>query len=172
MKRQSGGEYAYRYCIFRHFSKNHPYPPASPYRTTRQNTGATIKACGSRLHRVFNLSIFKSTSKQMSTNKRKLAIIAGGGSKRWPGFIAEKFVERGIEVVIAGRNQEETGCRPTNNSALTVMLINFSRCKPTLSAIPVLRVQTVARLTKYSPYDMLVNNARTFQHEEVYTNNR
>ncbi|WP_436489554.1 SDR family NAD(P)-dependent oxidoreductase [Chitinophaga sp. ARDCPP14] len=90
----------------------------------------------------------------MTSTKRKLAIVTGGGSGIGLA-IAEKFVEQGIEVVIAGRNQERLDAAQQKLGAHCHAI----NCDVTdLSAVPGF-VQTV--IDKYGPIDILVNNAGT-----------
>jgi len=88
----------------------------------------------------------------MIATKRKLAIVTGGGSGL--GFaIAEKFVQQGIQVIIAGRNRERL------DSAQEKLgdLCHAIRCDITdLSSIPVF-VQDI--IERYGQIDILVNNA-------------
>ncbi|HWV66286.1 SDR family oxidoreductase [Chitinophaga sp.] len=90
----------------------------------------------------------------MTTTKRKLAIVTGGGSGLGLA-IAERFVQQGIRVVIAGRNQDRLNAARQQLGAL---------CHPIhldvteLAAIPGF-VQTV--IDQYGPIDILVNNAGT-----------
>ncbi|SKC95991.1 NAD(P)-dependent dehydrogenase, short-chain alcohol dehydrogenase family [Chitinophaga ginsengisegetis] len=88
----------------------------------------------------------------MTATKRKLAIVTGGGSGIGLA-IAEKFVEQGIEVVIAGRNQERLDAAQQKLGALCHAIA----CDVTdLAAIPGF-VQGV--IDRYGPVDILVNNA-------------
>ncbi|MEV4884480.1 SDR family oxidoreductase [Chitinophaga ginsengisegetis] len=88
----------------------------------------------------------------MTATKRKLAIVTGGGSGIGLA-IAEKFVEQGIEVVIAGRNQEKLDAAQQKLGALC----HAMACDVTdLAAIPGF-VQGV--IDRYGPIDILVNNA-------------
>ncbi|MEI3796671.1 MULTISPECIES: SDR family NAD(P)-dependent oxidoreductase [unclassified Chitinophaga] len=88
----------------------------------------------------------------MTATKRKLAIVTGGGSGIGLA-IAEKFVEQGIEVVIAGRNQERLDAAQQKLGALC----HAMACDVTdLAAIPGF-VQGV--IDRYGPVDILVNNA-------------
>ncbi|MDR6568674.1 SDR family NAD(P)-dependent oxidoreductase [Chitinophaga ginsengisegetis] len=88
----------------------------------------------------------------MTATKRKLAIVTGGGSGIGLA-IAEKFVEQGIEVVIAGRNQERLDAAQQKLGALC----HAMACDVTdLAAIPGF-VQGV--IDRYGPIDILVNNA-------------
>lgn len=90
----------------------------------------------------------------MTPTKRKLAIVTGGGSGIGLA-IAEKFVEQGIEVVIAGRNQERLEAAQQKLGALC----HAVACDVTdLAAIPGF-VQAV--VDRYGPIDILVNNAGT-----------
>jgi len=90
----------------------------------------------------------------MSATKRKLAIVTGGGSGIGLA-IAEKFVQQGIEVIIAGRD-------PDKLNAASQKL--GERCHPIvcdvthLAAIPDF-VQGV--IDQYGTIDILVNNAGT-----------
>jgi NAD(P)-dependent dehydrogenase (short-subunit alcohol dehydrogenase family) len=88
----------------------------------------------------------------MIATKRKLAIVTGGGSGL--GYaIAEKFVQKGIQVIIAGRNKERL------DSAQQKLgdLCHAISCDVTdLSSIPVF-VQDV--IERYGQIDILVNNA-------------
>lgn len=90
----------------------------------------------------------------MSATKRKLAIVTGGGSGIGLA-IAEKFVQQGIEVIIAGRDSEKlnaaseklgAGCHP--------MVCDVTQ----LAAIPGF-VQGI--IDQYGTIDILVNNAGT-----------
>jgi NAD(P)-dependent dehydrogenase (short-subunit alcohol dehydrogenase family) len=88
----------------------------------------------------------------MTATKRKLAIVTGGGSGIGLA-IAEKFVEQGIEVVIAGRNQERLDTARQKLGARC----HAMACDVTdLAAIPGF-VQEV--IDRYGPIDILVNNA-------------
>ena len=90
----------------------------------------------------------------MTATKRKLAIVTGGGSGLGLA-IAGKFVQQGIRVVIAGRNQERL------NTAQEQLgeLCHAMQCDVTdLASIPGF-VQTV--IDQYGPIDILVNNAGT-----------
>lgn len=88
----------------------------------------------------------------MTATKRKLAIVTGGGSGIGLA-IAEKFVEQGIEVVIAGRNQERLDAAQQKLGTLC----HAMACDVTdLAAIPGF-VQGV--IDRYGPIDILVNNA-------------
>lgn len=88
----------------------------------------------------------------MTATKRKLAIVTGGGSGIGLA-ITEKFVEQGIEVVIAGRNQERLDVAQQKLGALC----HATACDVTdLAAIPGF-VQGV--IDRYGPIDILVNNA-------------
>lgn len=88
----------------------------------------------------------------MIATKRKLAIVTGGGSGL--GYaIAEKFVQKGIQVIIAGRNKERL------DSAQQKLgdLCHAISCDVTdLSSIPVFVQDVVER---YGQIDILVNNA-------------
>ncbi|GAA3917515.1 glucose 1-dehydrogenase [Chitinophaga oryziterrae] len=88
----------------------------------------------------------------MIATKRKLAIVTGGGSGL--GFaIAEKFVQKGIQVIIAGRNKERL------DSAKQKLgdLCHAISCDVTdLASIPVF-IQDV--IERYGQIDILVNNA-------------
>jgi NAD(P)-dependent dehydrogenase (short-subunit alcohol dehydrogenase family) len=88
----------------------------------------------------------------MIATKRKLAIVTGGGSGL--GYaIAEKFVQKGIQVIIAGRNKE----RLDNAQQKLGDLCHAISCDVTdLSSIPVF-VQDV--IERYGQIDILVNNA-------------
>lgn len=88
----------------------------------------------------------------MTATKRKLAIVTGGGSGIGLA-IAEKFVEQGIEVVIAGRNLERLEAAQQKLGALCHAI----PCDVSdLAAIPGF-VQAV--IDRYGPIDILVNNA-------------
>jgi NAD(P)-dependent dehydrogenase (short-subunit alcohol dehydrogenase family) len=90
----------------------------------------------------------------MTATKRKLAIVTGGGSGIGLA-IAEKFVEQGIEVVIAGRNQEKLDAAQQKLGALCHAIA----CDVTdLASIPGF-VQSV--IDRYGAIDILVNNAGT-----------
>ncbi|SEW39113.1 NAD(P)-dependent dehydrogenase, short-chain alcohol dehydrogenase family [Chitinophaga sp. YR573] len=88
----------------------------------------------------------------MIATKRKLAIVTGGGSGL--GYaIAEKFVQKGIQVIIAGRNKERL------DSAQQKLgdLCHAISCDVTdLASIPVFVQDVVER---YGQIDILVNNA-------------
>lgn len=90
----------------------------------------------------------------MSAKKRKLAIVTGGGSGIGLA-IAEKFVQQGIEVIIAGRDQDKLnaasqklgpGCHP--------IVCDVTQ----LAAIPGF-IQGI--IDQYGTIDILVNNAGT-----------
>lgn len=88
----------------------------------------------------------------MIVTKRKLAIVTGGGSGLGLA-IAEKFVQEGIEVIIAGRNQEKLDTAKQKLGDLCHAI----NCDVTdLSSIP-LFVQAITE--RYGPIDILVNNA-------------
>lgn len=90
----------------------------------------------------------------MTTTRRKLAIVTGGGSGIGLA-IAEKFVQQGIRVIIAGRNLDRL------NTAQQQLgeLCHAIPCDVThLASIPGF-VQTV--VNQYGPIDILVNNAGT-----------
>src|SRR5678815_2329971 len=91
--------------------------------------------------------------------KRKIAIVTGGGSGL--GFaIAEKFVQNGIETIIAGRNIEKLDAAAEKLGALC----HAVRCDVAdLSSIPAF-VQSVVE--KYGQIDILVNNAGTNMKKE------
>lgn len=90
----------------------------------------------------------------MTATKRKLAIVTGGGSGIGLA-IAGKFVQQGIRVIIAGRNQERLNTAQQQLGALCHAI----QCDVTdLAAIPGF-VQTV--IDHYGPIDILVNNAGT-----------
>ena len=84
--------------------------------------------------------------------KRKIAIVTGGGSGL--GFaIAEKFVQNGIETIIAGRNKEKLDEAAEKLGALCHAIT----CDlADLGSIPGF-VQTV--IDQYGQIDILVNNA-------------
>lgn len=88
----------------------------------------------------------------MIATKRKLAIVTGGGSGL--GFaIAEKFVQKGIQVIIAGRNKERLDSAKQKLGDLCHVI----SCDVTdLASIPVF-VQDV--IERYGQIDILVNNA-------------
>lgn len=88
----------------------------------------------------------------MIVTKRKLAIVTGGGSGLGLA-IAEKFVQEGIEVIIAGRNQQKLDTAKQKLGDLCHAI----NCDVTdLSSIP-LFVQAITE--RYGPIDILVNNA-------------
>ena len=88
----------------------------------------------------------------MIVTKRKLAIVTGGGSGLGLA-IAEKFVQEGIEVIIAGRNQEKLDTAKEKLGDLCHAI----NCDVTdLSSIPHF-VQAITE--RYGPIDILVNNA-------------
>ncbi|WP_142685295.1 SDR family NAD(P)-dependent oxidoreductase [Chitinophaga polysaccharea] len=90
----------------------------------------------------------------MTATKRKLAIVTGGGSGIGLA-IAGKFVQQGIRVVIAGRNQERLDTAQQQLGELCHAI----PCDVTdLAAIPGF-VQTV--IDRHGPIDILVNNAGT-----------
>ncbi|GEP98896.1 SDR family NAD(P)-dependent oxidoreductase [Chitinophaga cymbidii] len=90
----------------------------------------------------------------MTALKSKLAIVTGGGSGI--GFaIAEKFVQQGIRVVIAGRNLERLNAAQQQLGELCHAIT----CDVSdLSSIPGF-VQTVVE--QHGAIDILVNNAGT-----------
>jgi NAD(P)-dependent dehydrogenase (short-subunit alcohol dehydrogenase family) len=82
----------------------------------------------------------------------QLAIITGGGSGLGLA-IAEKFVQKGIKVIIAGRNKEKLDSAKQQLGELCDAVY----CDVTnLSSIPAF-VQDV--IEQYGPIDILVNNA-------------
>jgi NAD(P)-dependent dehydrogenase (short-subunit alcohol dehydrogenase family) len=91
--------------------------------------------------------------------KRKIAIVTGGGSGL--GFaIAEKFVQNGIETIIAGRNKEKLDAAAEKLGELC----HAVRCDVAdLGSIPGF-VQEV--IDKYGQVDILVNNAGTNMKKE------
>lgn len=91
--------------------------------------------------------------------KNKIAIVTGGGSGL--GFaIAEKFVQNGIETIIAGRNIEKLDAAAEKLGALC----HAVRCDVAdLGSIPAF-VQSVVE--KYGQIDILVNNAGTNMKKE------
>lgn len=90
----------------------------------------------------------------MTATKRKLAIVTGGGSGLGLA-IAERFVQHGIRVVIAGRNRERLNAARQQLGELCYT----EYCDVAdLAAIPGF-VQTV--VDRYGPVDILVNNAGT-----------
>lgn len=90
----------------------------------------------------------------MTATKRKVAIVTGGGSGLGLA-IAEKFVQEGIQVVIAGRNEERLHTAQQQLGPLCkAIAIDVTH----LSAIPAF-VQSVA--DQYGTIDILVNNAGT-----------
>ncbi len=90
----------------------------------------------------------------MTATKRKLAIVTGGGSGLGLA-IAERFVQQGIRVVIAGRNRERLNAARQQLGELCYA----EYCDVAdLAAIPGF-VQTV--VDRYGPVDILVNNAGT-----------
>jgi len=91
--------------------------------------------------------------------KNKIAIVTGGGSGL--GFaIAEKFVQNGIETIIAGRNKEKLDAAAEKLGALCHAI----RCDVAdLGSIPGF-VQGVVE--QYGQIDILVNNAGTNMKKE------
>ena len=91
--------------------------------------------------------------------KNKIAIVTGGGSGL--GFaIAEKFVQNGIETIIAGRNKEKLDAAAEKLGALCHAIV----CDVAdLGSIPGF-VQGVVE--KYGQIDILVNNAGTNMKKE------
>lgn len=90
----------------------------------------------------------------MTATKGKLAIVTGGGSGIGLA-IAEKFVQQGIQVIIAGRDAERLNAAQQKLGALCHAIT----CDVTdLAAIPAF-VQSV--IDQYGSIDILVNNAGT-----------
>jgi len=88
----------------------------------------------------------------MTATRRKLAIVTGGGSGL--GFaIAEKFVQNGIQTIIAGRNKEKLDAAKQKLGALC----HTMPCDVTdLPSIP----GFVKKITEqFGQIDILVNNA-------------
>jgi NAD(P)-dependent dehydrogenase (short-subunit alcohol dehydrogenase family) len=88
----------------------------------------------------------------MTATKRKLAIITGGGSGL--GFaIAEKFIQQGIQTIIAGRDQEKLTAAKQKLGELCQAIT----CDVTdLTSIPGFVQQVIGQ---YGTIDILVNNA-------------
>ncbi|HEY9259177.1 SDR family oxidoreductase [Chitinophaga sp.] len=90
----------------------------------------------------------------MTTTKRKLAIVTGGGSGIGLA-IAEKFVQQGIRVIIAGRDPDRLNAAQQQLGELCHAI----PCDVThLASIPGF-VQAI--VDQYGPIDILVNNAGT-----------
>ncbi|MBO9730303.1 MAG: SDR family oxidoreductase [Chitinophaga sp.] len=90
----------------------------------------------------------------MPATKRKVAIVTGGGSGLGLA-IAEKFVQEGIQVIIAGRNEERLHAAQQQLGPLCkAITIDVTH----LSAIPAF-VQSI--IHQYGTIDILVNNAGT-----------
>jgi NAD(P)-dependent dehydrogenase (short-subunit alcohol dehydrogenase family) len=88
----------------------------------------------------------------MKTASTKLAIVTGGGSGLGLA-IAEKFVQEGIQTIIAGRNKEKLDAAQQKLGALCVAI----PCDVSdLAAIPGFVQQII---DQYGPIDILVNNA-------------
>ena len=88
----------------------------------------------------------------MSNNTKKIAIVTGGGSGL--GYaIAEKFIQSGIETIIAGRDKEKLNTAKENLGSLChAMSCDLS----VLSSIPAF-VNTIIK--QFGQIDILVNNA-------------
>lgn len=88
----------------------------------------------------------------MTATNRKLAIVTGGGSGL--GFaIAEKFVQQGIQTIIAGRDQEKLAAAQQKLGELCQAI----PCDVTdLPSIPGFVQQVI---DQYGTVDILVNNA-------------
>ena len=90
----------------------------------------------------------------MTTTRRKLAIVTGGGSGIGLA-IAEKFIQQGIRVIIAGRDLDKLN---TARRQLGELCHAISCDVTQLASVPGF-VQAV--VDQYGPIDILVNNAGT-----------